>query len=79
MCTVCALHTIDLNVSQSFWHFCDVGELISFVIERSLPAIGLVTATWHISAVNSRPPLQRFEHTAGSVLFDQVHHNDDNW
>ena len=54
------------------------GELLSVVIERSPPAVGLVTLTWLISAVSGRPPSQRFDHVTGFVLFQQVcyHHID---
>ena len=55
-------------------YFCSAGERITIMIERSLPAVGQVTATWHISAVNSRPPRHRFDIINGSVLFPQVHH-----
>ena len=55
-----------------FWHICVAGELITVDIERSRPGIGVVTATWHIAAVNSRPPHLRFDSTSGTVLFHQV-------
>jgi len=58
-------------MSQSLVSYV-TGEMLSVVVERSRPAVGVVTASWLISAVNGRPPPQRFDRVAGSVLFQPV-------
>jgi len=42
------------------------------MILRTRPALGQVTVTWYISAVDGRSANQRFDRITGSVLFQQV-------
>lgn len=48
------------------------GDLVTVVVERTLPAHGRVTLIWQITAENSPPANQRFLSTSGTISFNQV-------